>query len=145
MTADSSKWMNVSVFATALFVCGSSSAVAQNDGSLGSCEGRNVSIPWFSKYRLGTINDTMQSWVGSPLSELVARWGAPDSTFENRDGSRIITWKESDWIHGECSKNFEVDAQDVLTRWNTRGPCGCTYDDKASRESKDVPVPRMTL
>ncbi|WP_233671452.1 hypothetical protein [Luteimonas cellulosilyticus] len=87
-----------------------------------------------------TINDNMASWVGSRLDEIVADWGAPYSTFENRDGSRIVTWKNWD-----CTQNFKVDAQDVLTQWNVSPGCDCFGRSSRRDVPRNTPIPEMTL
>lgn len=40
-----------------------------------------------------TPKTVMQSWVGEQESDLISRWGAPDSTVELKDGTKVCTWK----------------------------------------------------
>lgn len=137
-------WCVVSVLAWALAGVVSAPAVAQEPPGkgLGSCA--NVKLTEFLvQGRPETVNDIQQSWVGDALSQLVASWGAPTSTFENRDGTRILTWKDDDWA-GNCTQSFEVNDSDVVTRWNNHG-CPCRNGSKPKRLSKDTPVPEMTL
>mgnify|MGYP000845529473 CR=1 FL=1 len=136
------KWLAISTLAGLLGMAFTGAAVAESDRALGSCDGIRLGS-LLSKWRPSTLNDSMQSWIGANLPEVVAKWGAPAATFENRDGTRIVSWKEGDSLFGECTKTFEADAQDVLTRWNTSGACECTY--RNSRELRSTPVPRMTL
>lgn len=122
---------------------GTGVAQEPQDRGLGSCENITVVGGLLSSTRPGTINDIQQSWVGSDLSKLVGGWGAPTSTFENRDGTRILSWKDSGW--SSCTQTFEVDAQDVVTRWNNSN-CSCINgDQRRDRVSKSTPIPRMTL
>jgi len=110
-----------------------------NDGKgLGVCEGATTKMLFGPRVR--TINDNMASWVGSSLDEIVADWGAPSSTFENRDGSRIVTWKNWD-----CTQNFKVDAQDVLTQWNVSSGCSCFGNSSRRDIPRSTPIPQMTL
>lgn len=37
----------------------------------------------------------LQQWVGASEQELVSTWGAPDSSYETGDGSKILTWRRS--------------------------------------------------
>lgn len=111
---------------------------ASDGKGLGVCE--DVNTKRLVGPRVSTINDAMFSWIGSGLDELVSSWGAPYSTFENRDGSRIITWK--DW---DCTKNFKVDAQDVLTHWNVGSGCRCLSGGSGRDLPRSTPIPEMTL
>jgi len=127
-------------FLVGIVLFGSATAVsfASQGKGLGVCEGSATKMLFGP--RVSTINDAMSSWIGSGLDEVVASWGAPYSTFENRDGSRIVTWKEWD-----CTKNFKVDAQDVLTQWNVGSGCRC-FSDRSPRDvPRSTPIPEMTL
>lgn len=133
-----SRKMVLLVFGLALATVCAGTGIASDDKGLGACEG--VRLKGLVGGRAQTINDVMASWVGSHLSETVARWGAPYSTFENRDGSRIITWKD-----GGCAKNFKVDLEDVLTHWSVGSGCRCFNGSSPSFERRNLPVPHMTL
>ncbi len=126
-------------FALAMASIGVAQAQQPTGKGYGSCEGKVVT-ELLRPGRAETVNDVQQSWVGDDLSALVSSWGAPTSTFENRDGTRILTWRGGDW--DDCTQSFEVDANDVITRWNNRG-CRCWNGQK--RLSRDVPLPEMTL
>lgn len=38
------------------------------------------------------INSRMQSWVGKPESDLVARWGQPQAVLDDRHGGRVLVY-----------------------------------------------------
>ena len=40
----------------------------------------------------------LSSWVGQPVSAVVAQWGPPDSEFVN-EGTRYLTWYKSGQIY----------------------------------------------
>jgi hypothetical protein len=41
---------------------------------------------------MGRINDTMQSWIGHPQSELILKWGPPQSTASDGNGGSILIY-----------------------------------------------------
>lgn len=106
---------------------------------LGSCPAKPKS-DLFRDHRWLTTNDVMQSWVGAKASDLVASWGAPASTYDNEDGTRILTWKD-DWEG--CSKSFLTKADGVVLKWQYDG-CDC-YVDRSKGPPKGTPVPPLTL
>jgi len=41
------------------------------------------------------FNETMKSWEGHPLDEVVANWGPPTSLYQRDDGGVTATWSRS--------------------------------------------------
>ena len=95
--------------------------------------------PLFRDRRPLTTNDIMQSYVGDPAPKIVSRWGAATTTYENRDGSRILTWRD-EW--SGCTQTVLVDSQDIVSRWRYSG-CRCVQDRRGP--PKATPIPPMTL
>jgi len=112
---------------------------AGNLGACGRVKPRTVNGGWLGKNRRLTRNDVMQSWVGEPTPELVSRWGAPTRTYDNRDGSRILTWIDA-W--SGCTQTMLIDAQDIVSRWRY-SDCRCVQG--VDGPPKGTPVPPMTL
>ncbi|KPN20723.1 hypothetical protein AO715_12995 [Xanthomonas sp. Mitacek01] len=111
-------------------------------GDLGACRYAKASAirgSFFTDYRRQTTNDIMQSYVGEPAPVLVSRWGAPARAYDNRDGSRILTWIDA-W--SGCTQTILIDPQDIVSRWRYSG-CDCLRGRIGP--SKGTPVPPMTL
>lgn len=68
--------------------------------------------------------DVMKSWTGQSETELLSRWGAPDSSIQTGDGKRILTWKTL-WNSQNniytCRKSFTVGADGKVERWSYSG------------------------
>lgn len=96
--------------------------------------------------RYQTTNDIMQSWVGHNESELIGSWGAPEKSFQNRDGSRVLTWKnyrETDTTYGYCTQTFLANKEGIIQAWKYNF---CDYDmSNLPRISKSIPIPNPTL
>src|ERR1700756_5617440 len=73
-----------------------------------------------------TTSATMKSWVGAPEDELVASWGAPDTTATLPDGNKLDTWvtkpTNQSGVH-VCAKAFTVDSQGKVTQWSCSSGC----------------------
>lgn len=124
----------------AVSLLGTGDASADDGKGLGVCEGVQVTKA-LSRFRFETTNDRVASWVGSDLGEIVASWGAPYSVFDNRDGSRIVSWKSY-----SCTTTVKVDPLDEVTHWNVSNGCNCITRNKLDRRySRETPVPPMTL
>lgn len=41
------------------------------------------------------INQTMQSWVGSSVSNLIASWGPPKQIIDDGSGGKIYVWAQT--------------------------------------------------
>lgn len=126
-------------FLSCLCLAGILSSSPSYAGDLGWCPETLKGRAIFSKNRPNTVNDTMAGWVGAPASELVATWGAPSSSYDNRDGTRLLTWQREE---SDCRQSFLVDQQDVVSKWNYKD-CNCI----SGRETlpKETPIPPMTL
>lgn len=96
--------------------------------------------------RFQTTNDVMQSWVGYNESQLIGSWGAPENTFQNRDGSRVMTWKhyrETDTTYGYCTQTFLSDKNGIIQAWKYNF---CQYNlYNLPRIPKSRPVPKPSL
>ena len=111
-------------------------------GDIGQCANikpRFLRGPLFATHRRLTRNDIMQSFVGEPAPVLVSRWGAPTTTYDNRDGSRILTWRD-EW--SGCTQTVLIDPQDIVSRWRYSG-CDCLRGRNGP--PKGTPIPPMTL
>jgi hypothetical protein len=69
-----------------------------------------------------SLSDVMSSWVGKSESELLSRWGAPDSSAQTGDGKRVLTWKNI-WSNGygnlyTCRKSFTIGSDGKVERWS---------------------------
>jgi hypothetical protein len=136
-------WIAAAFVGSVMSLGSVTAAHADDAGSLGGCEGIKLKVLLRST-RPTTLNDVMASWIGSNLREVVGKWGPPQGTFDNRDGSRILSWKEQGPNWGVCTKTFQADANDALQLWSLSGDCGCTALARGT-EPRDTPVPRMTL
>jgi hypothetical protein len=62
----------------------------------------------------------MSSWVGKPAAEMLAVWGAPDTSLKLDDGTSVLTWKKiwfwNQYRH-ECRKSFTVGADGNVKKW----------------------------
>ena len=68
-----------------------------------------------------TPSVVMKSWVGHHESELVSKWGAPDSIIELQDGKKVYTWKRG-WSdqHGvyQGRQSFTIDTEGKVIYWS---------------------------
>ena len=63
----------------------------------------------------------MASWVGKPEAQLIASWGAPDSSMRLDDGSKVLTWKRiwSNHYHvGEGRQSFVISVNGMVQSWS---------------------------
>jgi hypothetical protein len=71
-----------------------------------------------------STSELMQSWVGTDESELLSRWGAPDSSAQTNDGRKILTWKIL-WNDGAniytCRKSFTIGKDAKVEKWSYAG------------------------
>jgi hypothetical protein len=59
-----------------------------------------------------TIQERMDTWIGSTDAEMMSKWGAPDRQARAADGVRILTYKDRDHRRRvACKRTFTVDAQ----------------------------------
>ena len=68
----------------------------------------------------GCVGRRMDAWIGRPGDELVARWGAPDSHIERRDGSRVLMWSEG-WLDTQshvCRKSVTLARDGRIRSWS---------------------------
>jgi|GEM_PF-718287 len=117
-------------------------AASDSPGDTGACKHvkeRFLRGALLGSHRPRTTNDIMQSYVGDPASVLVSRWGAPTTTYDNRDGSRILTWRD-EW--SGCTQTVLIDPQDIVSRWRYSG-CDCLRGRNGP--PKGTPIPPMTL
>jgi hypothetical protein len=47
------------------------------------------------------INETMQSWMGHSVSDLIASWGPPDQETSVEQGARVLTYNRTLWMEGD--------------------------------------------
>lgn len=68
-----------------------------------------------------TPKAVMQSWVGEQESDLISRWGAPDSTVELKDGTKVYTWKriwsDKRGVH-QGRQSFTISAEGKVIKWS---------------------------
>ena len=63
-----------------------------------------------------------QSWVGSNESNIIAKWGAPDSTAELKDGTKVLTWKRKwDDNKQEGRQSFTINAEGTVIKGSYDG------------------------
>ena len=74
-----------------------------------------------------TQKSVMESWVGKPESDLLARWGAPDRTAEISNGGKVDTWV-TEWNNNyglqTCRKTFTMDGDGIVVQWAYSGCAG---------------------
>ncbi len=63
----------------------------------------------------------METWVGSTEAKVLSSWGAPQSTIEAGDGSRILTWESPYGKNKVCRQSFTIDDARIVTNWSYRG------------------------
>lgn len=66
----------------------------------------------------------MQSWVGKPVSDVVAVWGAPVRQFQMADGSLNYTWSTyytTGGFSNECRRSFTVDDAQIIKSYSYSG------------------------
>jgi hypothetical protein len=68
-----------------------------------------------------TPQTVMESWIGHSESELVSSWGAPDSTVELNDKTKVYTWKRlwsDDYGVHQGRQSFTIDANGKIIKWS---------------------------
>lgn len=112
--------------------------------------------------RVERTEDAMASWVGADIDALVASWGPPSSTYQNRDGSIIYDYsysttrtREAQYnvyghvlVPGEsstttCKRAFLVAPDGIVSKWKVTTPTSCSYT--GNKISKDIPIPVSTF
>lgn len=72
-----------------------------------------------------SLSETMRSWVGKSESELLSRWGAPDSSARTDDGKKVLTWKtlwtDSSGNLETCRQSFTIGTDGKVERWAYSG------------------------
>ena len=69
-----------------------------------------------------TTANKMASWVGRPEADLLSSWGAPDSSANLPNGTKIYTWKQP-WQDAnggfhQGRATFTVDANGNVVNWS---------------------------
>jgi hypothetical protein len=83
----------------------------------------------------GQIDQRLGGWVGIDADELVARWGAPNGTYEKKDGARVLTFdrnglrttggpSEQTVVASHCKINFTTDKDNAIVAYNWSGEIG---------------------
>jgi len=68
-----------------------------------------------------TTKSVMKSWVGHPIDDVVAAWGAPDSRMARTDGGAVYTWitvSGNQYGVQQCRQSFTTNAESVVTGWS---------------------------
>ena len=69
-----------------------------------------------------TTATKMASWVGRPEAELLSQWGAPDSSTDLPNGTKIYTWKrvwnDTNGVLHQGRQTFTVDANGNVVNWS---------------------------
>lgn len=68
--------------------------------------------------------------------------GSPSSSYQNRDGSTVLTWKSITDVGGICSKTFAVNARGIITGWSYNG---CYKHTGRMGIPLGTPIPESTL
>ena len=72
------------------------------------------------KHGPSKLEVAIDSWVGKPVGEMLAVWGAPDTNIKLDDGTSVLTWKNI-WYRNqyrhECRKTFTVGADSHIKKW----------------------------
>lgn len=71
-----------------------------------------------------TTSSKMESWIGHRESDLVSKWGAPNLMLDTRDGKRIITWEERQYlgqITSLCRRSFTVNESGIIEAYSISG------------------------
>ncbi|CAB4176599.1 hypothetical protein UFOVP1672_25 [uncultured Caudovirales phage] len=72
----------------------------------------------------------MQSYIGQPIENVVAKVGPPHRTFTNADGSRVLTWEDKRQVdlgppYGssfhECILTLFVSKDGLISSYTRRG------------------------
>jgi hypothetical protein len=74
-----------------------------------------------------TLNTKMESWVGKPIDDVSASWGAPDSSISRSDGGTTYTWttiNSDDRDAKSCQKTIVTDSKDIVVSWSISDGCG---------------------
>lgn len=71
--------------------------------------------------------ETLKTWVGTSEADLVAKWGAPDTSYRADDGTRLLTYSrvrkydaEGVTLTGRCKTTFRVE-QGTVTGFSFQG------------------------
>ena len=68
-----------------------------------------------------TPGTVMKSWVGHDESGLMAAWGAPDSTVNMANGSKVCTWKRI-WNNQngvyQGRQSFVIGSDGIIKSWS---------------------------
>lgn len=125
-------------------------------------KGYNLVGETLSGQRVERTEDVMASWVGKDIDSLVAVWGAPSSTYKNKDGSIIYDYSYSTTktrdaqynvygqvvVQGEshtssCNKAFLVAPNGIISKWKVTTPRSCPYS--GNKISNNIPIPESTF
>lgn len=90
-----------------------------------------------ANYTAANYEKELESWMGSPSSDLFREWGPPAQTFQAPNGLKMYTyiynggsrgtagaigntmWLDSRQIY--CKTTFTVDSSDAITDWGFEG------------------------
>jgi len=69
-----------------------------------------------------TLENVMSSWVGEKSDNLLASWGAPDSTIQLDNGGKVLTWTTleggGEYPLRTCRKSFTVNSSGIIESWS---------------------------
>ncbi|WP_353172524.1 hypothetical protein [Acinetobacter rudis] len=92
--------------------------------------------------RYETLNDLMQSWIGSSEEKLINKWGLPDKSYTLTNGNKIISYENLVHPGRYCDEKFMLE-KGIIVKW---GHSGCNLKlSNAKKISQDIPIPQPTL
>ncbi|WP_434278992.1 hypothetical protein [Acinetobacter sp. CE-15] len=92
--------------------------------------------------RYETLNDLMQSWVGSSEEKLINKWGVPDKSYTLTNGNKIISYETFVHPGRYCEEKFMLE-KGIIVKWG-HSRCDLSFSN-AKKISKDIPIPQPTL
>jgi hypothetical protein len=69
-----------------------------------------------------SLDDLGRSWLGAPIGKIMELWGAPDETWQRKDGKKIYKYHAKD-IDPSCIHYWVVDEQGIIVDFYYEGYC----------------------
>jgi hypothetical protein len=67
------------------------------------------------------VETELKSWVGHPLDEMTASWGAPENVINREDGGKTYTWFttiSAEYGGGICKRSVTTNSKNLIVTWS---------------------------
>lgn len=71
-----------------------------------------------------SMQTVMKSWVGKPIDDVTASWGAPESKMPRSDGGYTYTWttfSSNQYGVHQCRQSFVTNSEGTVVSWSFNG------------------------